>query len=191
MKKRPRIELLLVALLFLGPLALAWLTYFGPLEIRDVPPLENPDRELLAPPVPLPRQPLQTPAGPIGADWALYRWSLIYARISPCRGGCAAHLERLTQVYLALGRDSSRARRVFLTADGDFRMAGDPGLVVGYLDGARDADLVRALGRERLEQGRIYIVDPLGNIAATYPPDADQARLLEDIERLLEVSGIG
>jgi cytochrome oxidase Cu insertion factor (SCO1/SenC/PrrC family) len=129
--------------------------------------------------------------GMTGPDWARYRWSLIYARITPCEGHCASALARLTEVHLALGRNQARVQRVLLVADEDFRMTGDPELLVGYLDGERDAELVGALGLEMLEQGRIFVVDPLGNLVMSYPPEPDQARLLEDLERLLGVSRIG
>jgi hypothetical protein len=80
---------------------------------------------------------------------------------------------------------------VFLTADADFRMTGDRELLVGYLNDDREAELILALGRDRLEQGRFFIVDPLGNLVMSYPPEADQGRLLKDLERLLNVSRIG
>ena len=100
-------------------------------------------------------------------------------------------LGRLTAVYLALGRNRARVQRVLLLGDETFSMTGDPELLVGYLDAARDVELVGALGREGLEQGRIFVVDPLGNLVMSYPPAPDQAQLLRDLERLLEVSRIG
>jgi cytochrome oxidase Cu insertion factor (SCO1/SenC/PrrC family) len=185
-------DIALIALITLGPLAFAFIVYFGPLEMREVPELENPDRELLAVPQPLPEIALRTPGGgQTASDWARYRWSLIYAKMTPCEGRCTESLVRLTQVYLALGRDRLRAQRVFLTADADFRMTGDRELLVGYLNDDREAELILALGRDRLEQGRFFIVDPLGNLVMSYPPEADQGRLLKDLERLLNVSRIG
>jgi hypothetical protein len=56
---------------------------------------------------------------------------------------------------------------------------------------AEDQELVRLLGQERLEAGRYFVVDPLGNVILTYPDDADQGRLREDLERLLDVSRVG
>jgi cytochrome oxidase Cu insertion factor (SCO1/SenC/PrrC family) len=192
MKSGWRSDLALIALITLGPLAFAFIVYFGPLEMGELPQLQNPDRELLPVPLKLPEVALRTPGGARTApDWARYRWSLIYAKITPCEGRCTESLVRLTQVYLALGRDRLRAQRVFLTADADFRLTGDPELLVGYLNDDREAELVEALGRDRLEQGRFFIIDPLGNLVMTYPPEADQGRLLKDLERLLNVSRIG
>ena len=181
---------ILIAVACLAPLALALVAYYVPNAFtREM--LVNPERTLLSSPVPLPAVPLRTAGGATAPDWARYRWSLIYARITPCEGRCAADLGRLTAVYLALGRNRARVQRVLLLGDETFSMTGDPELLVGYLDAARDVELVGALGREGLEQGRIFVVDPLGNLVMSYPPAPDQAQLLRDLERLLEVSRIG
>jgi hypothetical protein len=42
-----------------------------------------------------------------------------------------------------------------------------------------------------LQEGRIFVVDPLGNLVVSYPPAPNQELLLEDLERLLDVSRIG
>ena len=180
-----------IAAVCLGPLVLALLIYYLPNELTEHR-VANPDRTLLASLIPLPEVAVRrADGGTTGPDWARHRWSLIYARITPCEGHCASDLARLTEVYLALGRNRARVQRVLLLADEEFRMTGDPDLLVGYLDGTRDAELVGALGLEWLEQGRIFVVDPLGNLVMSYPPQPDQARLLEDLERLLDVSRIG
>jgi hypothetical protein len=182
---------LLVGLVFFGPLLLAVLVYFGPFRPDALDQVPNPDRELISPPAPVPTSP-EAPGGRrLGEDWARYRWSLIYARISPCDGQCARDLERLTQVYIALGRDTDRVQRVYLASGGAALPDDDPELIVGRLDGEPGAALVRWLGRERLGRGRFFVVDPLGNLVASYPPDADQARLLKDLKRLLGVSRVG
>jgi cytochrome oxidase Cu insertion factor (SCO1/SenC/PrrC family) len=192
MRRRALTAPALIGVLFLAPFMLAVLAYFGVIGPSGRAQLQNPDRTLLPEPVPLPRLALRTPGGGHTApDWARYRWSLIYARMTPCQGQCAAPLARLTEVYLALGRDRSRAQRVLLLTDEEFRMTGDPELLVAYLDGEHEGELIQVLGQDLLAQGRIFIVDPLGNLVMSYPPEADQARLLKDLERLLDVSRIG
>jgi cytochrome oxidase Cu insertion factor (SCO1/SenC/PrrC family) len=182
---------ILIAAACLGPFVLALLIYYVPNDLTSNQ-LANPERTLLTVAKPLPLVALRTvDGGTTAPDWARYRWSLIYARITPCGGHCASDLARLTEVYLALGRNSARVQRVLLLADESFRMTGDPTLLVGYLDAERDVELVSAFGLDWLEQGRIFVVDPLGNLVMSYPPAPDQARLLEDLERLLDVSRIG
>jgi cytochrome oxidase Cu insertion factor (SCO1/SenC/PrrC family) len=191
MSSRSRKAPILIAVACLGPYALAVLGYYVPSYVT-VPTLANPERTLLPHAVPLPAVPLRTAGGGTsGTDWARSRWSLIYARMTPCEGHCASDLARLTAVHLALGRNRARVQRVLLLADEDFRMTGDPELLVGYLDEGRDAALVGALGSDLLEQGGIFVVDPLGNLVMSYPPAPNQERLLADLERLLDVSRIG
>jgi cytochrome oxidase Cu insertion factor (SCO1/SenC/PrrC family) len=191
MSRRSLLVPALIALACIGPVLLAVLAYYVPTDLTERK-LANPERALLPSPVPLPQVALRKAGGgTAGPDWARYRWSLIYARITPCQGQCASDLARLTEVYLALGRDRARVQRVLLIADEDFRMTGDPELLVGYLDEDRDAQLIDVLGPDLLEQGRIFVVDPLGNLVMSYPPAPDQAHLLDDLERLLDTSRIG
>lgn len=183
---------LALVLLFGGPLVLAVVLYFGPRERPWLGTLPNPDRELIAGATRIPAAPLVTPGGrETEPDWARYRWSVIYARIAPCEAQCLEHLTRLTQVQQALGRDRDRTRRVLLAAGDVPDLALDESLLVGLLDAAGGASLADLLGRERIGRGRFFVVDPLGNVVVSYPPDADQKRMLEDLKRLLEVSRIG
>jgi cytochrome oxidase Cu insertion factor (SCO1/SenC/PrrC family) len=181
----------LIAIICLGPFAVAVLAYLGAFDPGELRQIENVERELLVEPIPLPAAALRSPDGRrTPAGWARSRWSLIYGRSTPCAGECGADLARLTEVYLALGRDRSRVNRVFLSPFAA-PVTGDPDLVVGVLDPGQDTDLIAALGHERLSLGRIFVVDPRGNLVASYPPDADQRRLLRDLRRLLAVSTIG
>jgi hypothetical protein len=41
------------------------------------------------------------------------------------------------------------------------------------------------------EAGRIYLVDPLGNLMMSYPAAAPDQALLTDLKRLLRLSHIG
>jgi cytochrome oxidase Cu insertion factor (SCO1/SenC/PrrC family) len=114
---------------------------------------------------------------------------LIYARISPCEAQCAAELDRLQQVHAALGRDQDRVQRVFLTGDPRESSRRQSGLVAGRLEPRSSLSML--LGPERIAAGRVFVVDPLGNLVSSYPPDADRRRILEDLERLLDVSKVG
>lgn len=180
----------ILALLFFGPFILAIVLYAGRGSFGGFDQLENPDRELIATAAEMPRIELRTPGGAlVSADGLRSRWSLIYAKMPACEAGCTEALERLNQVYLALGTD--RVQLVLLTSAGETGSLPPYELSVGLLDAADDSDLVALLGYERLEEGRYFVVDPLGNLILSYPADADQGRLLEDLERLLDVSRIG
>jgi hypothetical protein len=183
---------LLIGLITAGPLLLAVLAHLGAFGSKPFPTLANDERVLFEPPVPMPLGELPSPTGEtLPADWARYRWSLIYAKMSPCEAQCVQDLNTLRQIHGALGRDQDRVQRVYLTAAG----AGDPadaeGFRVGRLDSAAGQALIEVLGRQRLQAGRVFVVDPLGNLVLSYPANADRRRLLNDIERLLDVSQVG
>jgi cytochrome oxidase Cu insertion factor (SCO1/SenC/PrrC family) len=182
--------LVLIGFVTAAPFVLALLAYQGWFGSAPFPLLPNQDRELFTPPVALPDEPLETLDGEIlGADWARHRWSLIYARMSPCEAQCGADLDRLQQVHAALGRDQDRVQRVFLTGDPRESSRRQSGLVAGRLEPRSSLSML--LGPERIAAGRVFVVDPLGNLVSSYPPDADRRRILEDLERLLDVSKVG
>lgn len=188
--KRSKIELLLVALACIAPVVGAYLLYyFG--DLSSLPTVENPDRQLVSPAVPLPPPPGDAATDGTGG-WGP-DWSLLYVRTSACDDACREHLVRLRQVHVRLGRDQSRVRRVYLGPDAEALSAADPTLVAASLAAASADALLDVLASvaEAGDGGRLYVVDPHGNLVMSYPPDAEQKGLLDDLERLLEVSQIG
>jgi hypothetical protein len=116
--------------------------------------LSNSERELIAGRIQIPESELASPSGArIAADWVRYRWSLIYARMSPCARDCVEDLTRLAQVVIALGKDRDRVQRVFLTATAAGNLKSDPTLTVGLLAAAGGRQRVGVLGADRYETG--------------------------------------
>jgi hypothetical protein len=184
--------LIAIGLLFFGPFIAALLLYAGRDSFGGFDQLPNPDRELFADPPVIPLEPLQLADGRRSdAGWARSRWSLVYARSEPCDTECGAALLRLHEVWLALGGERDRVREVLLVPEGERPASLPADFLVGIVDAAGSDPLVPLFGRERLAQGRYFVIDPLGNIILSYPTTANQQRLLEDIERLLEVSRVG
>jgi hypothetical protein len=179
----------LVALVCFGPFAIALFIFYGPLGLTWLPQLPG-SRELLSEPVPLPQE------WRSGADFSSASsdgeargavapaWQLIYARMTPCEQQCALHLGRLLQVQLALGRDQDRIQRVVWHV-GNLPQLDDPQLAGHRVDEAAGRRVVEALGVERLENGRVYVADPRGELILSYPPDVEQKELLRDLKRLL------
>lgn len=179
------IELWLLGALCFGPLLLAAALYYGPwFDPHELPRLEAPGRHLFEPPLTPPPLALDPHEG---APAAPLRWSLIYATMARCDAACTEELERLRAVHLALGRRADRVRRVLISPGQG--SVDDPALWTGRLD-SNDA-FVAAVGAERLRDGEILVVDPLGNVVLAYPAGAAQRDLLDDLKRLLEVSRIG
>jgi cytochrome oxidase Cu insertion factor (SCO1/SenC/PrrC family) len=188
--KRFRTPLPILALLFIGPMVLAILLYAWRGSFGGFDQLPNPDRELIEGAPTLPQIELVAlPASAVASRGLRSRWSLIYARMPACDEGCSAALARLHQVYLALG--TNRVQLVFLGPEVEPASLPPFDLLVGVLDATDGTGLVDLLGQQRLAEGRFLVVDPLGNFILSYPADADQGRLLEDMKRLLDVSRIG
>ena len=163
----------LVAAVCFGPFAVALFLYYGPFGQTWLPQLPG-SRELLAQPIAVP---------PEWHDGAA-RWQLIYARMAPCGQQCAQHLARLQQVQVALGRDQDRVQRA-LWHVGDLPDLDDPKLAAHALDDDVGRGVAKALGAERLNDGRVFVANPRGIVIVSYPPDVEQKELLRDLKRLL------
>lgn len=119
------------------------------------------------------------------------RWAMVYVGGPVCEEDCRQSLYEMRQVHTALGRDAVRMQRVSLMvgasklADSAFFQAEHPGLIMASV--ASTAPIL-----ENFDQpGRIYLVDPLGNLMMSYPADASGRDLLDDLKRLFRVSRIG
>jgi cytochrome oxidase Cu insertion factor (SCO1/SenC/PrrC family) len=192
-----RRPLWLVLAAFLAPLALAFLLYYG---VNGWRPSGTTARgDLVDPPRPLPESSLATPDGAITSTRFLRgHWSLVYIGAGSCDARCRKALSRMRQVRLALGDDRTRVQRVFLATgdccDRSYLESEHPGLLTARLDDAPGARMLAAftLTERHVEQsGRVYIVDPLGNLMMSYPPDAPPKGMLEDLKKLLRLSHIG
>jgi len=79
--------------------------------------------------------------------------------------------------------------------DREFLATEHPDLVVALVEDATSAALLEPFpsydGVPVAAAGRIYLVDPLGNLMMSYPGDAPPKSILTDLERLLKLSHIG
>jgi cytochrome oxidase Cu insertion factor (SCO1/SenC/PrrC family) len=195
--RRRRLQLVALALVFALPLALAFFLYYGGGAL--LPHARVNRGELLDPVRPLPAVTLATPAGePTGADFLRGKWSVVVVVGEHCDARCSQRLGELRKVRVALERDGSRMRRVLLGRPGCCTAAelGPPqaDLAVAWLEGAAGARLLGEFpgdGAPVEDSGRVYLVDPLGNLLLSYPPGADLKDLLKDLEKLLRLSHIG
>ncbi len=178
---KSRTTLWLVALVTFGPFVVASLLYYGPWGRDWLPQLAG-SRVLLETAVPLPAQ--WQAANPER------RWTLLYARTTPCTEQCVEHVLRFNQVHHALNRSQDRAQRILLHVGAPPRID-DALLVMHSLDEPETSDLAAALGPEAMVGGRLYVADPQGNVILSYPPDVEQRELLRDLKRLMSAAGEG
>jgi hypothetical protein len=189
--RRGRRQLILVASLFVVPLATAIVLYFS----TGWRPVVNAQGTLIDPPRPLVLEGVAMTNGRPALDGVLAaHWSVIHPVEGECGERTRALLEELSRVRQALDKDADRVQRV-LVHDGGCDAAelasAESDLLVLAAPGAGGAAF-RAQFPPAVDGGHgIYIVDPHGNLMMSYPASGSARGLLKDLERLLRLSSIG
>ena len=184
-RTRGRLQFLLIAAIFFGPLLFAaWLYYSGdalqPESRVNHGALLEPIVNLLD----------AVPESRIHDDRS---WRLVYANESDCGDRCRQALYTMRQSRLMLGKEMDRVERIFL--HGEQR----PDTLLGAeehrgLVSLHDAALSAVLDDrkpESLPAGGFYLVDPHGNLVLYFSPDIKPRDMVDDIKRLLKLSRIG
>lgn len=196
--KKSRITLLALLLLFIVPLLLSWwLFYYAD---GQVPTKSASHGDLITPPRPLPDANLYNPVFP-DTQYTLYgKWSLVSLSANSCDNMCLENMYRMRQIQMAAGRYSRRVQRLVLIKNTTLAemLAGQLQDYRGQLSldiDAVDEKFIHAFrineDEDLFSQGRLYIIDPLGNLMMSYPHDADPIGIIKDLKRLLKLSMIG
>ena len=186
-QKKSRLQLLLIALVFLGPLVVAaWMYNQG----ESHTPRGRTNRGALL-------EPIINVSASLSSAEILEKtdrsWLLIYANTASCDDPCRGALYTYRQARLMLGKEMDRVRRVFLHGDTlpdtVFLAEEHPGLITkedsslsGLLNNKRPAELLA---------GGYFLIDPHGNLVMYFQPDLDPAEMVDDIKHLLRLSRIG
>lgn len=185
--KSGRLQLALIAAVFLGPLLIAAWLYFGGGSLA--PEGRSNHGALLEPIINIGEQLPDSALIPLYED----SWVLVYANEQACDEPCRESLHTLRQSRLMLGREMDRVARVFLHGDTPpdtvFLSAEHAGL-----NTIQDADLSNLLNYKKpteLPEGGYYLIDPLGNLVMYFRPDIDPSDMVDDIKHLLRLSRIG
>jgi len=196
--RRGRRQLLALAALFFVPLAVAFWMYYGPAGWRPAGDASKGD--LIDPARPLAEVALPTADGGTTLPGFLRgKWSLVYVGDGTCDERCRDALYLTRQSRIALNKDMDRVQRVFLVTgnccDRAFLAAEHPDLVVASVESPASAALLAPFpvydAVPAATAGRIYLVDPLGNLLMSYAATAPDKALLTDLKKLLRLSHIG
>jgi cytochrome oxidase Cu insertion factor (SCO1/SenC/PrrC family) len=186
-----RRSFLLLALTFFAPLGIAFLLYYGKVW---QPAGSTEHGALIHPARPLPAASLPIANGTTGNDFLRGKWSLVYVGDGRCDPRCRTALADMQRARELLGRDISRVAAVFLAIGSiDPELAKHPQLTVASVT-ANHALLAPfpIFGNVAVANaGRIYVVDPLGNLMMSYAADAPSMGVLDDLKKLLKLSHIG
>ena len=198
-QRRGRRQLLFLASLFFVPLLLAFWLYYGGSGWRPAGGTNKGD--LIDPAVPLPGVTLATPGGTrTSAEFLQGKWTIAYLGDGTCDERCRKALYLSRQTRIALNKDMDRVQRVFLATgprvDTQFLAAEHGDLLVALLgDDAASNSLLAKFpvldGVAPAAAGRLYLIDPLGNLVLSYSAAAPDKALLTDVKKLLRLSHIG
>jgi cytochrome oxidase Cu insertion factor (SCO1/SenC/PrrC family) len=194
-RRRGQRQFWILVAVFFAPLALAFLLYYG----AGWRPGSSTNRgDLIHPARPLPAVTLRSASGAALDANALHgKWTLLYAGDGACDARCREALALIRQTRLALGDDMARVQRVFLATahccDLEYLQREHPGLITANADDPAGRELLASFpDSDRVGAlGRIYVVDPLGNLMMSYAPDAPRRGLLDDMKKLLKLSHVG
>jgi hypothetical protein len=194
--KNSRRTMLLLAAVFAAPILLAVVWWANIDQWRPAHTTNHGD--LVTPPKPIHgvAVPLALGSGALSPDFFHGHWTLVYIGPSDCGADCRSALYATRQIRIAVGRDIERVQRLYIV-DGkpehpDQLRSAHPDLTV--VDGSTQAG--QQLHRQfdasgSAKPGKIYLVDPLGNLMMTYPSQADPEGMLADLKQLLRLSRIG
>ncbi len=196
---RRRVQLVLLALLFMAPVVAAWVAWLyvgehGVGATSNAGTLVTPARAL---PDDLPL--LELDGGPLRERALRGRWTyVLFGQGADCDAACDAWLFKTRQLRVSINKDFPRVQRLLILGERPpaevlramqqehpdllFAVADGPGLVA-----VRQTFAVAAPP----DGSQVFLVDPLGNVMMTYDAGVGFKGMLKDLRKLLKVSQIG
>jgi cytochrome oxidase Cu insertion factor (SCO1/SenC/PrrC family) len=194
---KPRVTLIVMVVVFAAPVVLAWWLYavvqWRPADTVNHGVLVEPPRRLDT------AYRLSTPAGTVmQPDYLQGKWTLVTIGDSDCDPVCTGNFYKMRQVRLAQGEDMRRVQRLFLITTPEAELPGTleeyPEMDVVLLPRSTQEEFLAPFlidAAAPSAAGRVYLVDPLGNLMMYYNRDADPSGILKDLKRLLKISSVG
>ncbi|MBD3669898.1 MAG: SCO family protein [Gammaproteobacteria bacterium] len=199
-QNRSRKMMLLLGAIFVLPMLIAWFVFstvddWGMTDTRN-------KGNLIRPAQPLQEFSLVAQDGSVfELEQMRKKWTLVYIGNGTCDKECESVIYKTRQVRLAQGKEMHRVRRVFVLNDlqlsdetKQYYSQAHPDLVLVDGNANQLTGFLRQFeigGKDASTAGRLYIVDPLGNLMMNYEPGFNAEWLLKDLRRLLHVSQIG
>ena len=179
-RRRGRLQLILVLLVAIGPMILATSMYRFKFWVPDNRSFHG---ELIG---------NGQSRADLGVQTQESRWQLLVSAPSDCSADCQQLVYLARQIQIGLGRDAGRASHALaiaqpLSADYDTKLSREyPQLQRYSLE----------LGRYQkaapgIETPQLWIVDPHGNLVLRYGAEVNGKGLLKDLRQLLKLSNIG
>jgi cytochrome oxidase Cu insertion factor (SCO1/SenC/PrrC family) len=176
--------LLGLAVIFVLPFTIA-----ATLHLLNIKPASHSYGDLITPPKALKLTTLHDAQGKdfTAPQW-LKIWSVVMVDSTGCQAPCQAQLHLLKQVHTTLAKDAKRVQRVLIMPS-QLKAETFAALQTQY----PDLIILGGVDIQTAEQitGKIYLVDPLGNLMMTYSKNQDPKGMQTDMKRLLKNSWAG
>ena len=202
-----RFQPILILILFLAPMASAWVVYKYFPELLDDMSRSNhgefvyPVRQAtVAGLVDLQGQPVQS-------DTFKSHWTMLYIGKPDCDEDCRNNLDKMRQVRLSQGSEMSRVKTLFVIAGtGDIShlseyMTTQKSMIFTRLKEESNTDWLKLYtlsdGKNPLETRRVYLIDRLGQLMMYFELDADSkdmektTGMRKDLKKLLKDNKLG
>jgi cytochrome oxidase Cu insertion factor (SCO1/SenC/PrrC family) len=191
-RTKQRLLLSVITLIFALPFGASWFIYnFTDIGKGDV---AGSYGELIVPPVPVADIELLATANGAETGHLHGKWSLVYIAGTDCDPPCRSRLDDMMGLRMNLGKDTARLQLLV----GTLSAGSEPPLRQFLQDYAGDrvlflpgTNMTVSMQEYALEAGRLYLVDPLGNIMMRYSSASDPEGIMRDLKRLLRYSRIG
>ncbi|MAR81411.1 MAG: hypothetical protein VXY96_01510 [Pseudomonadota bacterium] len=184
-KIKSRIYFILIILSFIGPLIFATLMYIYRDSLPIAPPSTN--GELLESMINIHKN---STSEKTLKTFSNKKWSLIFVvRGNKCDKTCSEILHLIRQTRISLNQDSSRVMNIVIT---DQKNDDIEGLIKADYKNINKLIDPKLLDNELLNNGTLYISDPLGNIFMFYNKENLNFKgLRKDLKKVLKISQIG
>ena len=184
-KIKSRIYFVLIILSFIGPLIFATLMYIYRDSLPIAPPSTN--GELLESMINIHKNSTNEKTL---KTFSNKKWSLIFVvRGNKCDKTCSEILHLIRQTRISLNQDSSRVMNIVIT---DQKNDDIEGLIKADYKNINKLIDPKLLDNELLNNGTLYISDPLGNIFMFYNKENLNFKgLRKDLKKVLKISQIG
>jgi len=189
-RRNGRLQLVLLAAIFFGPVILAWLLY-NPTG-SSLPVDTTAHGELIAAVKLVPDASLSVAREDQDSPYPGL-WTLVHVGNGTCDEPCQKSLYETRQIRRSLGKEDRRVQRIFfLIGDTPFDTAiaeQHPALKIFASDQALTGEFIAAI--EPYDTRDIFLIDPLGNLIMRFTPDTGMKGIHKDLKKLLKISQIG
>ena len=156
--------------------------------------------QLITPARPIQNLPLITIDGSkIKFDQLYGKWSMVTFGDSTCSDICKKTIYTMRQLHAGQGKEQGRIQRILILTDNKTPRTpsseintNDMTIIVGTAESISTLSKQFTLpGATSVDLGRIYLIDPMGNLFMTYAATQDPHGIRKDLIQLLKNSWVG